>query len=153
MPPQWWLAARLPHMLQKEVARNFTGAQRRQMPCVLLAIDECDALLSAQTHQRGQRNLGSIGLVREHGFAKHCPAYSHAIQPAHQMAIDPGFHAVGMACGMECGVSLDNAGNNPGAVLAGAGLEEAWEADAVSDLLRGTELLWHSSTEWEPLSH
>ncbi|WP_282005106.1 DUF6912 family protein [Propioniciclava sinopodophylli] len=40
-----------------------------------------------------------------------------------------------------------------GAVLAGAGLEEAWEADAVSDLLRGTELLWHNSTEWEPLSH
>lgn len=25
-----------------------------------------------------------------------------------------------MACGMECGVSLDNAGNNPGAVLAWA---------------------------------
>lgn len=32
-------------------------------------------------------------------------------------------------------------------------LDEAWESDAVSDLLRGTELLWHGSSEWARLSH
>ena len=32
-------------------------------------------------------------------------------------------------------------------------LDEAWESDAVSDLLRGTELLWHHSSEWAGLSH
>lgn len=37
--------------------------------------------------------------------------------------------------------------------LGGASLAEAWEDDAVVDLLAGTDLLWHSSTEWQRLSH
>ena len=37
--------------------------------------------------------------------------------------------------------------------LAGVELDEAWDDDAVTDLLRGTELLWHGSSEWERLSH
>ena len=34
-----------------------------------------------------------------------------------------------------------------------ATLDEAWDCDEVSDLLRGTELLWHGSSEWARLSH
>ena len=37
--------------------------------------------------------------------------------------------------------------------VAGTELDEAWESDAVVDLLRTTELLWHGSSEWERLSH
>lgn len=37
--------------------------------------------------------------------------------------------------------------------LGEAGLDDAWDADEVTDLLRTTELLWHGSTEWERLSH
>lgn len=37
--------------------------------------------------------------------------------------------------------------------LDGASLDEAWDADEVTDLLRTTELLWHGSSEWEVLSH
>ncbi len=37
--------------------------------------------------------------------------------------------------------------------LAGVELDEAWDDDAVTDLLRGTELLWHGSSEWARLSH
>lgn len=32
-------------------------------------------------------------------------------------------------------------------------LDEAWDSDEVSDLLRDTELLWHGSSEWARLSH
>ncbi|MFP5416037.1 MAG: DUF6912 family protein [Actinomycetes bacterium] len=37
--------------------------------------------------------------------------------------------------------------------LGAVTIDEAWDADATSDLLRSTELLWHGSTEWEGLSH
>ena len=37
------------------------------------------------------------------------------------------------------------------AALSGLLLDEAWDADAAHDLLRGTELLWHGSSEWERL--
>ncbi|MDO5535237.1 MAG: hypothetical protein Q4F65_11365 [Propionibacteriaceae bacterium] len=39
--------------------------------------------------------------------------------------------------------------------LAGevADLDEAWDSDALDDLLRTTELLWHDSSEWDRLSH
>ena len=39
------------------------------------------------------------------------------------------------------------------AALGAVSLDRAWDADATNDLLRSTELLWHSSTEWERLSH
>lgn len=39
------------------------------------------------------------------------------------------------------------------AALSGMLLDEAWDADATHDLLRGTELLWHGSSEWERLTH
>lgn len=39
------------------------------------------------------------------------------------------------------------------AAVEGSTLEQAWDSDEISDLLRGTELLWHGSSEWERLSH
>ena len=51
----------------------------------------------------------------------------------------------------------DEAGAAAATEAAGAvgesALDEAWESDAVTDLLRTTELLWHGSSEWERLSH
>lgn len=38
------------------------------------------------------------------------------------------------------------------AVLDGALLPEAWDAEETTDLLRTTELLWHGPTEWEGLA-
>ncbi len=39
------------------------------------------------------------------------------------------------------------------AAVGEADLDQAWESDEVTDLLRTTELLWHGSSEWERLSH
>ncbi|MFT3877854.1 MAG: hypothetical protein QM708_15750 [Propioniciclava sp.] len=37
--------------------------------------------------------------------------------------------------------------------LGEADLDQAWDADAITALLRNTELLWHGSAEWERLTH
>ena len=39
----------------------------------------------------------------KHGFSEHRATQRHAVQAPDELPIDPGFHAVGMACGMECG--------------------------------------------------
>lgn len=37
--------------------------------------------------------------------------------------------------------------------VAGLNLPDAWDAEATRPLLADVDLLWHSSTEWERLSH
>ena len=36
--------------------------------------------------------------------------------------------------------------------LDAADLDTAWDADAISEMLRNTELLWHGPTEWDTLA-
>ena len=40
-------------------------------------------------------DLAGIGLQGKHGFAKHCSAERHAVQPPDQFAADPGLDTVG----------------------------------------------------------
>ena len=105
--------------LQKEFgAGDFSPAEKGQMPGVLLAIDQADAVVAAQCDQGRERDLGGIGGMGKHGFAKHRPAECHAVQPADQFAMDPGLDAVGMACCMEPGIGLDHLRHDPGSRLA-----------------------------------
>ena len=53
----------------------------------------------------------------EHRFAKHCLAQGHAVQPAYQPTISPGFHAMSIAVGMQFFIRLHYARHDPGAVL------------------------------------
>ena len=87
------------------------------MPSVLLAIDQFDPFVAAQADQGSQCNFGGIGGVGEHGFAEHSPAESHAIQAAHELAINPSFHAVGVALRMQRFVGGHHVGHDPGPVL------------------------------------
>ena len=62
---------------------------------LLLAIDGCDAVLSAKTNQRCQCYFGSIALQRKHGLSKYRFANRHAVQATHQISVQPAFDAVG----------------------------------------------------------
>ena len=108
-----------PDLDQEQAAGDLMRPQRRQVARGLLAIDLRGALVAAQAHQRRQRDLGGVAGMGEHGFAKHRAAQCHAVQAAHQLAVDPGFHAVGLALAVQRGVGRHDAVHDPGAVLAG----------------------------------
>ena len=95
-------------MRQKNVTRNFGGAQRRQMVRSLLAIDRLDAVLAAKAYQRRQRDFGCIWRLGKHGFTKNRFSQSNAVQPPHQLSIYPSLHAVCVTRGMEADVGINH---------------------------------------------
>jgi hypothetical protein len=54
-------------------------------------------VLLKKAHQVGEGDLGGVGAPAEHGFAVKGPPDGHAVEPAGELAVDPGFDAVGVA--------------------------------------------------------
>ena len=94
------------------------SAQGGQVLRVLLAVNQGDAMTAAQADKGRQGDLGGVGFMCKHGFSEHRATQRHAVQAPDELPIDPGFHAVGMACQMQFGVGVDHLRNDPGASLA-----------------------------------
>ena len=102
-------------MRNEVCAAHFRRAEAGQVRGVLLAIDHRQAMLAAEPHQRGQRDLRRVRPVGEHLFAKNRLPDGHAIQPAGQFAVDPGLDAVRMTGRVQRAVRRDHVGHDPGA--------------------------------------
>ena len=98
-------------------ARNFTGAKRREVGGVHLAVDHFETPVLELAHQRHERHLGGIGDAHEHGFAEECAAERNAVQAADQFPLEPGFHRMREARAMQRNVGFDHRLRNPGAGL------------------------------------
>ncbi|MCY1516384.1 hypothetical protein D9M68_510110 [compost metagenome] len=120
MPLRALLFSGLGHVRDKARARHFAGAEAGQVRGVLLAVDHCDAAAPAQRDQAGQRDLRGVRTAREHRFAEYGPAQRHAVEPARQLAVDPGFDAVGVPGAVQLRIGLHHVRHDPGARLAGA---------------------------------
>lgn len=100
--------------------------------------------------------VAGIAALLEHGqrLVAVCDADGHGVEPAEFGAVDAGevaWAAVeSLFCDDEAGADRAGAAR---AALGAVDLEEAWDAEATSELLRSTELLWHGSTEWARLTH
>lgn len=103
------------------------------MTGVLLAINLPDAMVTTKTNKRRKRNFGGIGRAAEHGFTKHGFAHRNAVQPAGELAIDPGLYAVGKAGPVQVAIGCNHGRHDPGACLALAGACRA----GLNDLLEG----------------
>ena len=68
---------------------------------VLLAVDLRYAVGTTHGDQSGQGDLGGIAAQREHGFAKDRMPDRHHVEPARELPIDPGFHAVRVAAAVQ----------------------------------------------------
>lgn len=60
----------------------------------LLAIDESDVVLEAETDQCGQCDLGRIRLSGEHRLAENRATDSDAVKPTGQFPVDPRLDTV-----------------------------------------------------------
>ena len=120
-------------------ARNFHGAEPRQMRGEELGVQQREAAALQPLHQMHQRHLAGVALAGEHAFAEKRRAQPHAIKPAHQLAVLPAFDRMGMAAGMQRGIEAQDLAVDP-AFLAprrrrGAGLHHVarrpWSAVTV----------------------
>ena len=79
----------------------------------------------------GEGDLGSVGAPAEHGFTVKGPPDGHAVEPAGEFAVDPGFHAVGVAELVHSNVGGLDGGGDPGAAARltgfGAGPDDRGE--------------------------
>lgn len=117
-------------------ATDFSCAQRRQVPGVLLAIDHLDLLGTAKSHQCSQCHLGSVASVGEHGFTKHHASQVDAVQAPNEFTVYPGFHAVGMPGAMQGPVGSHHVGHDPGARLACPGRAGTSADDSVKGTVK-----------------
>ena len=104
-----------------------------------LAIDEVDALGLQPLDQGREGDLGGVGLVVEHRLAAEAAADADAVDPAHQPAVPPGLHAVGVAELVEADVGSLHLRGDPGPVLVvprdlGAGPDDLGEGGVVAGL-------------------
>ena len=74
-------------------------------------------MVAAQGHQCSKGDFGCIAHMGKHGLPIHGLAERHAVQTADELAIDPGFYAVGQTLRVQTAISVDDAGHDPGAIL------------------------------------
>ena len=88
---------------------------------ILLAIDGHNTLMLAHLHQGSQGHFGAIADGAEHGLTKNSTSNANKIQTGYQLAIQPRFNAVCMACLVQGFVGLHHGRHDPGAILSFAG--------------------------------
>src|SRR5438105_10595672 len=99
------------------MARQLAAAERCEVLGALLAVDHRDRIFPAKTHECGERNLRCIGAVRKHRLAEEHAPEAHAVEPACELAVEPGLEAVHGALAVPFAIGVDHFGDDPGAVL------------------------------------
>jgi len=107
--------------LQVFAARDFDGAQRFGGGCHHLDVKQRKAALAQMPDQMMQRHLGGVVDAVEHGFAREQSADGHAVNSAHQFALEPALDAVGVSLAMQARVRLDEFLRDPSAAASRRG--------------------------------
>src|SRR3954452_9162992 len=74
------------------------------------------------TRKMRERDLGSVGGVREHRFAEEHAPERDAVQAAAQRAVDPGLDRMRVTCSVQASVRIEHVVRDPGARLSGTRL-------------------------------
>lgn len=90
------------------IARNFLHPELHQVFVDELRIQQFITLLPQPCDQVDKRDLAGIGCGRKHTFAKKRAADGNAIDPAHQFAAAPRFHAMRKTRFMQLRIKVDD---------------------------------------------
>ena len=90
------------------IARNFLHAELHQVFVDELRIQQFIPLLPKPCDQIDQRDLAGVGCGRKHAFAEKRAADGNAIDPAHQFAAAPRFHAMRKTRFMQLRIKVDD---------------------------------------------
>lgn len=101
------------HTLQVFAARDFDGAQRFGGRRHHLDVKQGKAAPAQMPDQVMERNFGSTADAVEHGFAREQAADGHAVNPAHQFALEPALDAVGVSLPVQPRVRFDEFFRDP----------------------------------------
>src|SRR5439155_15391857 len=107
-------------MRRKHSSRNGSSADRRQVRCLLLAIDYWNAEAGQCRDQPSKRNLRSVGFMGEHRFAEKDAIEDDTVEPARKLTVAPCLYGMSEARFMQLAVCVDDGRCNPRARLAGA---------------------------------
>ncbi|MEY3939418.1 MAG: hypothetical protein RL659_2259 [Pseudomonadota bacterium] len=91
------------------------------MSRILLAVDGLNAVLLADMNQSCKCHFGAVTERAEHGFAEHSFANTNKVQACHQVAIEPCFGAMRVACAVQGFVGIDHGRHDPCSFLALSG--------------------------------
>jgi len=108
---------------------DFPRAESYQMLRRYLAVDEFKAFIREIGGVNGKRNLGRVGLFREHGFPEECPAYLNVIQAARDFIAVPRLDRVGISGFMQPDIRLDHVFCYPS-----TGILKRYALDKIKDL-------------------
>src|SRR6185437_7085328 len=72
-------------------ARNFDGAEARQMRGQELRVEQAEPAALQSRHQMHQRHFARVPFAREHALAEERTAQLHTIKTARQFAVAPAF--------------------------------------------------------------
>jgi len=86
----------------------------------LLAVYHLYCVCACKGDERGQRDFRGVGAFGEHRFAIEHASERHAIKAADALAVVPRLDAVGETGVMQCAVSGNDGGRDPGTVLSAA---------------------------------
>ena len=112
--------------MQVLVARDFDGAQRFGGRRHHLDVKQGEAAPAQMPDQVMERNLGSVVDAVEHGFAGEQAADDHAVDSAHQFALEPALDAVGVSLPVQTGVRLNEFLRDPGSAASRCGCGTAF---------------------------
>src|SRR5262245_33395515 len=111
----------LPQQRQKRLAADRTTAKARQVLGNHLAVDENDSAAAAFTHQVHEGNLRGVGFAAEHRFTKEHAPKRHAVEPADQLAVAPGFDTLCVPQGVQLLIGTDHLVRQPRSCIDRAG--------------------------------
>ena len=92
---------RLPQQLQILAAPDLGGAELGQVRRHPLQIEQREVAGPQALDQRGQRDLGRVGLDVEHRLAEEGAAQRDAVEPPDEAALAPAFDRVSLARGVQ----------------------------------------------------
>ena len=107
------------------VARQFLGAELRQVRGDELRVQQPEAAQAQPRDQVHQRHLRGVAGGAEHALAEEHAADRHAVEAADQVSVLPGFHRMGMAELVQFAEQALDLRVDPGIVAAGRRMRAA----------------------------
>jgi hypothetical protein len=107
----------------KYSARGISIAPKRAVCSVSTCVSKRTKNEAAHAQifeQVGQGDLGGIAGAMEHRFAREEPSHGDAVNPAHELVVEPGLDAVGVAEPMQARVGVEHVGGDPGVLALAA---------------------------------